>query len=181
MLWKEELKVDIKTFSQNHIDAWVNGGEVGWWHFTGFYGHSDMAKRHESWAKLRHLKDRLDYHGWLLVILMRLWVSQRRKVEVFVQVNRWLTLYLLLIIVDCVIWASLDLNSLGYIKQLVGFKYEKDWIGLWLHWSGDLFIQQLSFTIYPLRFWIILLYHFICFNNGRKGDTKKFLGLSQCG
>ena len=56
MLWKEELKVDIKTFSQNHIDAWVNGGEVGWWHFTGFYGHPDTAKRHESWAKLRHLK-----------------------------------------------------------------------------------------------------------------------------
>ena len=48
MLWKEELKVDIKTFSQNHIDAWVNGGEVGWWHFTGFYGHPDTAKRHES-------------------------------------------------------------------------------------------------------------------------------------
>ena len=66
MVWKEELKVDIKTFSQNHIDAWVNDGEVGWWHFTGFYGHPDMAKRHESWAKLRHLK-RSSSLPWLVI------------------------------------------------------------------------------------------------------------------
>ena len=46
----------MKTFSQNHIDAWVDGGEIGWWHFTGFYGHLDTAKRLESWAKLKQLK-----------------------------------------------------------------------------------------------------------------------------
>ncbi|XP_075654781.1 uncharacterized protein LOC142624945 [Castanea sativa] len=56
LLWKEELKVDVKTFSQNHINAWVNGGKLGWWHLTGFYGHSDAAKRHKSWVKLKHLK-----------------------------------------------------------------------------------------------------------------------------
>ena len=66
LLWKEELKVDIKTFSQNHIDAWVNGGEVGWWHFMGFYGQSDTAKRHESWAKLKHLK-RSSSLPWLVI------------------------------------------------------------------------------------------------------------------
>ena len=66
LLWKEELKVDIKTFSQNHIDAWVNGGEVGWWHFMGFYGHPDTAKRHESWAKLKHLK-RSSSLPWLVI------------------------------------------------------------------------------------------------------------------
>ena len=56
LLWKEDLRVDVKNFSQNHIDAWVDGGEIGWWHFKGFYGHSDTAKRHESWAKLKQLK-----------------------------------------------------------------------------------------------------------------------------
>ena len=56
LLWKEELRVDVQTFSQNHIDAWVDGGEIGWWHFTSFYGHPDMAKWHESWVKLKHLK-----------------------------------------------------------------------------------------------------------------------------
>ena len=29
LLWKEELRVDVKTFSQNHIDAWVNDGDIG--------------------------------------------------------------------------------------------------------------------------------------------------------
>ena len=60
------MKVDIKTFSQNHIDAWVNGREVGWWHFMGFYGHPDTTKRHESWAKLKHLK-RSSSLPWLVI------------------------------------------------------------------------------------------------------------------
>ena len=29
---------------------------IGWWHLTGFFSHSDTAKRHESLAKLKHLK-----------------------------------------------------------------------------------------------------------------------------
>ena len=56
LLWKDDLRVDVQTFSQNHTDAWVDGGELGWWHFTGFYGHLDTAKRLESWAKLKQLK-----------------------------------------------------------------------------------------------------------------------------
>ena len=56
LLWKEDFRVDVKTFSQNHIDAWADGREIGWWHFTGFYGHPDTAKRLESWAKLKQLK-----------------------------------------------------------------------------------------------------------------------------
>ena len=56
LLWKDDLRVDVQTFSQNHIDAWVDGGELGWWHFTGFYGHPVTPRRHESWAKLKQLK-----------------------------------------------------------------------------------------------------------------------------
>ena len=57
LLWKEEIMVDVKTYSHDHIDAWVNGGlTVGWWHLTRFYGNPETAKCPESWAKLKHLK-----------------------------------------------------------------------------------------------------------------------------
>ena len=29
---------------------------LGWWHYTGFYGNPETTKRHETWAKLKHLK-----------------------------------------------------------------------------------------------------------------------------
>ena len=29
---------------------------LGWWHYTGFYGNPETTKRHEPWAKLKHLK-----------------------------------------------------------------------------------------------------------------------------
>ena len=57
LMWREGIKVDVQTYSQSHVDALVDGGaDIGWWHFTGFYGNPDTAKRPESWAKLRHLK-----------------------------------------------------------------------------------------------------------------------------
>ena len=56
MLWKENVKLDVQTFSMSHIDAWVDGGSgVGWWHLTGFYVHLETGRRPESWAKLKHL------------------------------------------------------------------------------------------------------------------------------
>ena len=57
MLWMEGATVEIQTYSPSYIDALVNGGvELGWWHCIGFYGNLETAKRHESWAKLKHLK-----------------------------------------------------------------------------------------------------------------------------
>lgn len=45
MLWKEEVKIDIQTFSQSHIDALIDGGdEYGWWHLTGFYGNPETLR-----------------------------------------------------------------------------------------------------------------------------------------
>lgn len=56
MIWKEEVKVDVKMYSHDHIDAWVDGGlDVGWWHLIGFYGNLEIAKRPKSWAKLKYL------------------------------------------------------------------------------------------------------------------------------
>lgn len=52
LLWKEGITVEVQTCSQSHIDTLVDGGAgIGWWHFTGFYGNLDTAKRPESWAK----------------------------------------------------------------------------------------------------------------------------------
>ncbi|KAL0011877.1 hypothetical protein SO802_006985, partial [Lithocarpus litseifolius] len=57
MLWKEGTTVEVQTYSQTHIDALVDGRVgVGSWHLKGFYGNPDIAKRPESWAKLRYLK-----------------------------------------------------------------------------------------------------------------------------
>ena len=51
------LIVVVQTYSQTHIDVLVDRGtDVGWWHFTGFCGNPDTAKRPESWAKLKYLK-----------------------------------------------------------------------------------------------------------------------------
>ena len=56
MLWREEVKLEVQTFSQSHIDALVDGGaEYGWWHLTGFYGNPETSKRHEPWATMKHL------------------------------------------------------------------------------------------------------------------------------
>ena len=56
LMWKEDIKVEVQTFSPSHIDAWVYGGiEYGWWRMTGFYGNPETAKRPESWTKLKQL------------------------------------------------------------------------------------------------------------------------------
>ena len=67
MMWKEEVKVDVKMYSHDHIDAWVDGGlDVGWWHLIGFYGNLETVKRPESWAKLKYLKGTLSL-PWLAI------------------------------------------------------------------------------------------------------------------
>ena len=58
LMWKEDIKVEIQTFSPSHIDALVDGGtEYGWWRMTGFYRNLETAKRPESWTKLKQLSN----------------------------------------------------------------------------------------------------------------------------
>ena len=76
LLWKEGITVKIKTYSQDHIDAWIEGGwDGGCWHFTGFYGNP--------------LRERPRCHGSPLEILMKSWVSRRKKVAMHDQGGRW--------------------------------------------------------------------------------------------
>ncbi|XP_075669913.1 uncharacterized protein LOC142639649 [Castanea sativa] len=57
LLWKDEIKIELLTYSLNHIDVLVSGGSsLGGWHLTGFYGNPEIARRSEFWAKLKHLK-----------------------------------------------------------------------------------------------------------------------------
>ena len=58
VLWKKECDFTMDSYSLNHIDAIVNKGKDDEWRFTGFYGEPDTNIRHESWAKLRRLKNK---------------------------------------------------------------------------------------------------------------------------
>ena len=64
IFWKEECDFSIVTYSPNHIDAIVNKGREDEWRFTGFYGELDTRNRHESWSKLRKLKNKFNL-PWL--------------------------------------------------------------------------------------------------------------------
>jgi hypothetical protein len=57
LLWNDKELVEIQNYSRRHINAIVKGRDsVGSWKLTGFYGHPDWTKRHESWALLNHLR-----------------------------------------------------------------------------------------------------------------------------
>ncbi|XP_042958008.1 uncharacterized protein LOC122293496 [Carya illinoinensis] len=68
LFWNNRFKVEIQTFSKFHIHAKVTEEEENvesWW-LTGFYGNSDVSKRHESWNLLRTLLVPSD-KGWLIL------------------------------------------------------------------------------------------------------------------
>ena len=44
--WKEDFKLDMETFSPNHIDTIITKNQAGEWRFTGFYGEPNSQKRH---------------------------------------------------------------------------------------------------------------------------------------
>ena len=56
LLWKKNIKVEVQTFSERHIDAIISGGVSDkLWRFTGFYSNSKTSKREESWERLELL------------------------------------------------------------------------------------------------------------------------------
>ncbi|KAF3973605.1 hypothetical protein CMV_002976 [Castanea mollissima] len=59
ILWKEELKVDVQSYSNSHIDAIIGQGEDGQqWRLMGFYGNLETSKWEESWLLLKRLGNR---------------------------------------------------------------------------------------------------------------------------
>ena len=57
IFWKEDFNLSIETFSPSHIDSTINKNKENEWRFTTFYGELDTRFRHESWTKLRNLKN----------------------------------------------------------------------------------------------------------------------------
>ncbi|PPD96734.1 hypothetical protein GOBAR_DD06239 [Gossypium barbadense] len=55
LMWKDSSKVDIQSYSSNHIDAMVHNEDVEPVWFTGFYGNADPNKRQCSWNMLRRV------------------------------------------------------------------------------------------------------------------------------
>jgi hypothetical protein len=49
LLWKENNEVEIQNYTHRHINAVIKHADSTQpWRFTGFYGHPNPAKRHES-------------------------------------------------------------------------------------------------------------------------------------
>ncbi|KAG8493180.1 hypothetical protein CXB51_010593 [Gossypium anomalum] len=57
MMWDEGIKVEIKNYSNNHIDSWVQLDNDNSFRFTGFYGNAGPNKRQSSWDMLRKVGD----------------------------------------------------------------------------------------------------------------------------
>lgn len=54
-MWRETDQAEVRSYSQNHIDAITNvEGMVGW-RLTGFYGEPNRAQRRKTWDLLRNL------------------------------------------------------------------------------------------------------------------------------
>ena len=50
LYWKFEIAVDVKTFSDLHINVIINQGVDDTWRFTDFYGDPDTTSQKNSWG-----------------------------------------------------------------------------------------------------------------------------------
>ena len=57
LLWTREIDLEIKSYSNHHIDAIVSKTNSNFkWRITGFYGHPQAHLRQFSWDLLAYLK-----------------------------------------------------------------------------------------------------------------------------
>ena len=61
LLWREEINLDIQTYSNHHIDAFINHGMDDAWRFTSFYGDPNTTSWENSWSLLKALSHRSNY------------------------------------------------------------------------------------------------------------------------
>lgn len=55
LLWNSKVVVDIKSFSQHHIDAVVHSENGSLWRCTGIYRHPKSDQKRYTWTLLRKL------------------------------------------------------------------------------------------------------------------------------
>uniref|UniRef100_A0A803QSM5 Reverse transcriptase domain-containing protein n=1 Tax=Cannabis sativa TaxID=3483 RepID=A0A803QSM5_CANSA len=58
LLWKAPYSVQIVSFNDFHIDAWINMEDDFNWRFTGFYGDPDPSQRKHSWTLMQRIERR---------------------------------------------------------------------------------------------------------------------------
>ena len=57
LLWGENLKIEVLSWSVGHITGRVSGDGFTPWFITGFYRNLDQSKRVHSWELLRKIRD----------------------------------------------------------------------------------------------------------------------------
>lgn len=56
MLWQDHLEAQLLSYSQGHIDIWLdNWTMIGGSFVTGFYAHWQVSQRKHSWDLLKHI------------------------------------------------------------------------------------------------------------------------------
>ena len=50
LYWKSDFDVNVQSFSNHHIDAFINHGVDDACRFTGFYGDPNTASQENSWS-----------------------------------------------------------------------------------------------------------------------------------
>lgn len=73
------MDVDIQNFSQRHVNGIITTQNSVPWKFTGFYGHSDINERQETW-------DLLQFLAWLTP---NPWLCIGNFYEVLTQSEKW--------------------------------------------------------------------------------------------
>ena len=62
LLWSKDANLEVKSFSNHHIDAVITESRNGFvWRFTRFYGHSKTHLREESWKLLSLLNSQFNF------------------------------------------------------------------------------------------------------------------------
>ncbi|KAA3466274.1 reverse transcriptase [Gossypium australe] len=66
LAWKDDVSVSLRSFSTNHIDVLVDGGNLSTnWRFTGFYCSPYGHNKEDSWNLLRKLGEDKN-HPWIV-------------------------------------------------------------------------------------------------------------------
>ncbi|XP_075658946.1 uncharacterized protein LOC142628792 [Castanea sativa] len=55
LIWKEEVRLEVINYTDNHVLAKVVEDDGFQWFLTGFYGWPETTQKHKSWALLRHI------------------------------------------------------------------------------------------------------------------------------
>jgi exonuclease III len=71
IFWNNEIKLEVLSYSQYHIDAIVFSPSVEPWRVTCVYGEAQVRERHKTWDMLKFIKASSHSRGCALVTSMK--------------------------------------------------------------------------------------------------------------